>query len=169
MREPRFVPSAEDEAAIVEICERLDGIPLAIELAAARVTVLSCAQIAERLDDRFRFLTGGARTALERHQTLRAAVDWSYNSLTEPERELLGGLVGVRGWLHPRRGRGGVRRRSRRCGGSVFDTLVRLIDKSLVVADPTGGRYRLLETIRQYAREKLLETGDADEHAYPPP
>ena len=162
MREPWFLPTREDEAAIVEICERLDGIPLAIELAAARVRVLSCTQIAERLDDRLRFLTGGARTALERHQTLRAAVDWSYNSLTESERLLLGGLsVFVGGFT--------LDAAEEVCGGDlgdaagVFDALVSLIDKSLVVADPTGGRYSLLETIRQYAREKLLDSGDADE------
>jgi predicted ATPase/class 3 adenylate cyclase len=161
LREPRFVPSTNDETAIVEICERLDGIPLAIELAAARVTVLSCAQIAERLDDRFRFLTGGARTALERHQTLRAAVDWSYNSLTEPERGLLARLSVFAGGFTLDAAEVVCADLSEAAG--VFDTLVGLIDKSLVVADPSGGRYRLLETIRQYAREKLLETGDADE------
>src|SRR5207245_2262888 len=133
MREPGFRPIDDDRGAIAEICRRLDGIPLAIELAAAGVNVLSCAQIARRLDDRFRFLTGGTRTALERHQTLRAAVDWSYNTLTEAERTLLARLsVFVGGFT--------LEAVEEVCTDGMealeaLDLVASLVDKSLVVAD----------------------------------
>ena len=133
---------------------RLDGIPLAIELAAARVRALPVEQIAARLDDRFRLLTGGSRTALPRQQTLRATIDWSHDLLTEPERALLRRLaVFAGGWtLEAAEAVGaGDGHRARR---TVLDLLTRLVDKSLVQVDGAGGgeaRYRLLETVRQYA------------------
>ena len=148
--------------AITQICHRLDGIPLAIELAAARVKVLSLEQIAERLDDRFRLLTGGSRTALPRQQTLRALIDWSYQLLSEQEQLLFRRLaVFVGGWT--------LDAAEIVCGfgeiGSidVLDLLTHLVDKSLVIVENTGkeSRYRRLETIRQYAREKLFETQEA--------
>ncbi len=106
-----FAVTAANAPALAQVCARLDGIPLAIELAAARVRMLSVEQIAARLDDRFRLLTGGSRTALPRQQTLRALVDWSYDLLTAQEKLMLGRLVRLRRWLDPGGGRGGVRRR----------------------------------------------------------
>jgi predicted ATPase len=148
--------------AITQICRRLDGIPLAIELAAARVKVLSVEQIAERLDDRFRLLTGGSRTALPRQQTLRALIDWSYQLLGEQERLLFRRLaVFVGGWTLEAAesvcGFGGIE------SLDVLDLLTHLVDKSLVIVEHSGkeSRYRRLETIRQYAREKLFETDEA--------
>jgi len=154
----------EDNAAIAaEICRRLDGVPLAIELAAARVRVLSLTEIRDGLHDRFRLLTGGARTAVRRQQTLRASVDWSHALLTDPERILFGRLsVFVGGFdleaAEAVAGGGDVKR------FQVLDLLTLLVDKSLVVAESTSGatRYRLLETVRQYALEKLGESGQAD-------
>ena len=150
-------PSTDDNAAAVgEICRRLDGMPLAIELAAARVRALSLAEILDGLHDRFRLLTGGARTAVRRQQTLRASVDWSHALLTEPERVLFRRLAVFLGGFdldaaQAVAGGGDVQRYQ------VLDQLTLLVDKSLVVADNTGGRtrYRLLETVRQYALEKL--------------
>jgi predicted ATPase/DNA-binding CsgD family transcriptional regulator/tetratricopeptide (TPR) repeat protein len=159
---PDFALTESNAVAVGEICRRLDGVPLAIELAAARVRALSVVEILEGLHDRFRLLTRGARTALRRHQTLRASVDWSHALLTEPERILfrrlavfLGGFdldaaQAVAGGGEPQR-------------YQVLDQLTLLVDKSLVVADDAGGRtrYRLLETMRQYALEKLGESGEA--------
>ena len=146
-----------------EICARLDGVPLAIELAAARVRALSLAEILDSLHDRFRLLTGGARTAVRRQQTLRASVDWSHALLTEPERVLFRRLAVFLGGFdldaaQAVAGGGDVERYQ------VLDQLTLLVDKSLVVADDSGGRtrYRLLETVRQYALEKLGESGEAD-------
>ena len=158
-------PSTDDNApAVAEICRRLDGMPLAIELAAARVRALSVAEILEGLHDRFRLLTGGARTAVRRQQTLRASVDWSHALLSEPERVVVSPAGGVSGRLRPRRRAGGRRRRLRWSAIQVLDLLSLLVDKSLVVAENSGGRtrYRLLETVRQYALEKLGESGEAD-------
>ena len=139
-----------------EICARLDGMPLAIELAAARVRALSLAEILDSLHDRFRLLTGGARTAVRRQQTLRASVDWSHALLTETERILFRRLAVFLGGFdldaaQAVAGGGEVERYQ------VLDQLSLLVDKSLVVADDSGGRtrYRLLETVRQYALEKL--------------
>ena len=154
----------DDNAATVgEICARLDGVPLAIELAAARVRALSLAEILDSLHDRFRLLTGGARTAVRRQQTLRASVDWSHALLTEPERVLFRRLAVFLGGFdldaaQAVAGGGDVERYQ------VLDQLTLLVDKSLVVADDSGGRtrYRLLETVRQYALEKLGESGEAD-------
>ena len=122
-------------------------------------------QIAARLDDRFRLLTGGSRTALRRQQTLRATIDWSYDLLSEPERVLFRRLAVFVGRLDARGGRGGLREASEvdDRADEVLDLLLRLVDRSLVVAEAEGQseRYRLLETIRQYAQEKLLESGEA--------
>ena len=137
--------------------------PLAIELAAARVRALSLAEILDSLHDRFRLLTGGSRTAVRRQQTLRASVDWSHALLTEPERILFRRLAVFFGGFdldaaQTVAGSGAVERYQ------VLDQLTLLVDKSLVVADESGGRtrYRLLETVRQYALEKLGESGEAD-------
>ena len=166
---PTFAITNENAHAVGQVCARLDGIPLAIELAAARVRILKVEQIAERLDDRFRLLTGGSRTALPRQQTLRAMIDWSHDLLPEPERALLRRLsVFAGGWT--------LEAAETICQGlDVLDSLTQLINKSLVVVDadimpvghivPVGHessetRYRMLETIRQYAREKLAETSE---------
>jgi predicted ATPase/class 3 adenylate cyclase/DNA-binding CsgD family transcriptional regulator len=159
---PQFAITDDNATAVVEICGRLDGMPLAIELAAARVRALSLTEIIDSLHDRFRLLTGGARTAVRRQQTLRASVDWSHALLTEPERVLFRRLAVFLGGfdLDGARGVGG--------GGDVeryqvLDQLTLLVDKSLVVAENATGRtrYRLLETVRQYALEKLGESGEA--------
>jgi predicted ATPase/class 3 adenylate cyclase/DNA-binding CsgD family transcriptional regulator len=160
---PDFVVTDDNAAVVAEICARLDGLPLAIELAAARVRALSLAEILDSLHDRFRLLTGGARTAVRRQQTLRASVDWSHALLTEPERVLFRRLAAFLGSFdldaaQTVAGGGDVQRYQ------VLDQLTLLVDKSLVVADDSSGRtrYRLLETVRQYALEKLGESGEAD-------
>ncbi len=153
----------DDAGVVAEICRRLDGIPLAIELAAARVRTLSLTEILESLHDRFRLLTGGSRIAVRRQQTLRASVDWSHALLTDTERILFRRLAVFLGGfdLDAARavaGADGVERYQ------VLDQLTLLVDKSLAVAENTGSRtrYRLLETVRQYALEKLGESGEAD-------
>ena len=158
-----FEISDDNLEAVSEICSRLDGVPLAIELAAARVRALSLTEILDSLHDRFRLLTGGARTAVRRQQTLRASVDWSHALLTEPERVIFHRLAAFMGGFdldaaQAVAGGGDVQR------FQVLDMLTLLVDKSLVVADDSGGRtrYRLLETVRQYAQEKLGESGEAD-------
>ncbi len=160
--QPYFKADPANAPAIAQICFRLDGIPLAIELAAARVKALSVSQIAKRLDDRFRLLTRGSHTELERHQTLRAAIDWSYNLLDANEKKLLVRLsVFMGGWTLEAAEQVCVRQ-----GGEfeVLDVLSDLIDKSLVIMDGSTGeaRYHLLETTRQYAREKLLEADESE-------
>jgi len=159
---PDFALTTENAAAIAEICRRLDGIPLALELAAARVKILSVDQIIARLDDRFRLLTGGSRTALPRHQTLQAAIQWSYDQLSPDEQRLLRMLsVFAGGWT--------LEHATRLWGDAadefaVMDLLTRLVDKSLVQVerDGSGGvRYSLLETVRQYGQDRLLESGEA--------
>jgi predicted ATPase/class 3 adenylate cyclase/DNA-binding CsgD family transcriptional regulator len=161
---PDFASSG-DAAVVAEICRRLDGMPLAIELAAARVRALSPGEILDSLHDRLRLLTGGARTAVHRQQTLRASVDWSHALLSAPERVLfrrvgvfLGGFDLDSAQAVGGDSDGGIERYQ------VLDQLSLLVDKSLVVADDSGGRmrYRLLETVRQYALEKLGESGEAD-------
>lgn len=149
-----FELNEQNAVSVAQICGRLDGIPLAIELAAARVRVLPVEQIASRLDDCFRLLTGGSRTGLAHHQTLRAAIDWSYQLLTDTERSLLARLsVFAGGW--PLEAAESI------CPGEgledweVLDVLASLVDKSLVLYEQTLDRYRLLETVRQYSREKL--------------
>ncbi|HET6595330.1 MAG TPA: adenylate/guanylate cyclase domain-containing protein [Anaerolineales bacterium] len=157
--EPRFHLTDQNAASIVQICQRLDGIPLAIELAAARVKLFTPEQIAERLDDRFKLLTGGSRTALPRQQTLRALIDWSYQSLNEAEQRALRRLsVCSGGWT--------FEAAEAVAGESdAMDGLLGLVNKSLVNVEEQDGesRYRFLETIRQYAMEKLLESGEAIE------
>jgi len=160
---PGFSLTDDNAAAVGEICARLDGVPLAIELAAARVRALSLTEILDSLHDRFRLLTGGARTAVRRQQTLRASVDWSHALLTGPERVLFRRLAVFLGGFdfdaaQAVAGGGDVQRYQ------VLDQLTLLVDKSLVVTDDSGGRtrYRLLETVRQYALEKLGESGEAD-------
>jgi tetratricopeptide (TPR) repeat protein len=154
----KFQLTDENASAVAQICSRLDGIPLAIELAASRITVFSPEQIARRLDDRFKLLTGGSRTALPRQQTLRALIDWSYDLLEEPERALLRRLsVFAGGWT--------FEAAETICNNvDVFEYLPHLINKSLVVMIGEGDepRYYLLETIRQYARDKLLEAGEGE-------
>jgi non-specific serine/threonine protein kinase len=156
---PKFDLTEKNASAVAQICRRLDGIPLALELAAARVTVFSAEQIATRLDDRFKLLTGGSRTALPRQQTLRALIDWSYDLLSEDERALLRRLsVFVGGWV--------FEAAESICPDlDVLDLLTQLVNKSLVTMDDEGDepRYRLLETVRQYARDKLMEAGEAEE------
>ncbi|MFD4183568.1 ATP-binding protein, partial [Rhodococcus sp. NPDC058514] len=160
---PDFRLTDDNAARAAQICRRVDGVPLAIELAASRVRVLSLTEISDGLHDRFRLLTGGARTAVPRQQTLRASVDWSHALLTEPERVLFARLAVFMGGFDLDAAEavavgGDVER------DQVLDLLTLLVDKSLVVAESTSGpmRYRLLETVRQYAREKLGESGQAD-------
>ncbi len=155
---PGLMLTEQKAYTIAQVCHRLDGIPLAIELAAARVKALSIEQIATRLDDRFRLLTGGSRTALPRQQTLRAMIDWSYDLLSDDERMIFRRLsIFAGGWTVE------AAEAICTCGHQeqidVLDLLLRLIDKSLVVVDET--RYRMLETIRQYSRDRLMESDDA--------
>ncbi|GHK03797.1 AfsR family transcriptional regulator [Streptomyces sp. Y2F8-2] len=148
--------AVHDPEAVDEICRRLDGLPLAIELAAARLRLLTPRQIADRLDDRFRLLTSGSRTVLPRQQTLRAVVDWSWDLLDERERTVLREVsVFAGGW--------DLAAAEAVCTGPVADLIGALVDKSLVVASPgdgdggTGMRYRMLETIHEYATERAAE------------
>jgi non-specific serine/threonine protein kinase len=160
---PSFHITRQNAPAVLEICTRLDGIPLALELAAARVRMLSVDQISARLGDRFRLLTGGSRTALPRQQTLRALVDWSYGLLQESERLLFRRLsVFTGGWT--------LEAAEAVCPGGdldpydVLDLTVQLVDKSLVIAEEHAGqeRYRMLETIREYGRERLAEAAETE-------
>lgn len=165
---PDFRLTADNAAAVAQICRRLDGIPLALELAAARVRLLPPAQVAARLDDRFALLTGGARTALPRQQTLRALVDWSHDLLEPAERVLFRRLATFAGsWTlaaaeqvagDPPAGGNGAALPA----GRVLDLLARLVDKSLVQVDDSGdeARFEMLETIRAYARERLAASGE---------
>jgi non-specific serine/threonine protein kinase len=161
---PSFALTEPNASATAQICRRLDGIPLALELAAARIPTLSPEQIAARLDERFRLLTGGSRAALPRQQTLRATMDWSYDLLTGPERTLLNRLaVFAGGWSLEAAEVVCADERIPRA--DVLDLLAQLVSKSLVQADEVGAsarRYRLLETVRQYARERLAGVGEAD-------
>ena len=160
---PDFTVTDDNAATVTEICRRLDGMPLAIELAAARVRALSLDEILGSLHDRFRLLTGGARTAVRRQQTLRASVDWSHALLTEPERVLFRRLAVFLGGfdLDAAQAVAGDAEVERY---QILDQLALLVDKSFVVAENTSGRtrYRLLETVRQYAQEKLGESGEAE-------
>jgi non-specific serine/threonine protein kinase len=159
-----FAVTNDNARTVAEVCRRLDGIPLAIELAAARLKVLSIDQIRARLDDRFRLLTGSDRASIGRQRTLEAAIDWSYDLLAEPEREVLSRLsVFAGGWT--------LEAAEDVCAGdgidraNVLDVMTRLVDKSLVIvgADHDGHRrYRFLETVRHYGRERLQRSGEAD-------
>jgi predicted ATPase len=159
---PGFALTAGNALSVAQICYRLDGIPLAIELAAARARVLAVQEINARLHDRFRLLTGGSRTGLPRQQTLRAAIDWSYDLLSEVERRVLERLSVFAGPF-PLDAAEAVAAGDGVEAVAVLDTLCRLVDRSLVNLDDAGGeaRYRLLETIRAYAEEKLVATGGA--------
>jgi predicted ATPase/class 3 adenylate cyclase/DNA-binding CsgD family transcriptional regulator len=161
---PDFSLTEDNSSAIAEICRRLDGMPLAIELAAARTRTLSLTQIVDSLHHNFRLLAGGARTAVRRQQTLRASVDWSHAMLTEPERVLFHRLAVFMG---------GFDLDAAHAVGAgtdvehfqLIDLLGLLVDKSLIVAEEIQGvmRYRLLETVRQYSLEKLAESGEAED------
>jgi non-specific serine/threonine protein kinase len=159
--DPAFRVTDQNAAHVAQVCRRLDGIPLALELAAARVRVLSVEQLAARLDDRFRLLTGGGRTALPRHQTLRALVDWSHDLLSAAERALFRRLAVFAGGF-PLDGAEAVCAGGPVAAAEVLDLVTGLVDKSLVVAEPGGAarRYRLLETLRQYAADELLRAGE---------
>ena len=159
---PGFSLTQENAPAVARLCVRLDGMPLAIELAASRTRVLSPSMIFDRLDDRFALLTGGGRTAVPRHRTLQATIEWSHGLLPENEKALLRRLsVFADGFV--------LEAAEAVCAGGgigeeeVLDLLSRLADKSLAVVDAHSGaeaRYRLMETIRQYARERLQEAGE---------
>jgi predicted ATPase len=159
--DPGFAVTPSEASAVARICRRLDGIALAIELAAARVGSLPLAEIESRLDDRFRLLAGGRRAALPRQQTLGALIDFSHDLLSPPERALLRRLAVFAGPFE-------LAAAEEVCAGGevpaedVIDLLARLVDRSLVLFDRPGGRYRLLETIRAYAQERLTEAGEAD-------
>ncbi len=161
----------ENAAPTAQVCARLDGIPLAIELAAARLKVLSAQEIAARLDDCFNLLTGGSRTELPRHQTLRATMDWSYDLLSDAERSLLRRLSAFAGGFTLEAVEAVCAGESSpllpRSPAPLLDILTSLIDKSLVVVEMRGNttRYSLLETVRQYAREKLTEANESEIHA----
>jgi predicted ATPase/DNA-binding CsgD family transcriptional regulator len=162
--EPGFTLTKENAAGVVRICWLLDGIPLAIEFAAAQVKALSVQQIAARLDERFRLLAGPRRTALLHHQSLRAALDWSYDLLSQKERAVFRRLsVFAGGW--------GLEAAEAVCpgrevnGNEILHLLTQLVDKSLVIAETSSdeARYRMLETTRQYAQARLLESGEEAE------
>jgi len=158
-----FALDLSNAPGVAQVCTRLDGVPLAIELAAARIGAMTPSELARRLDRRFRLLTGGDRVAIERHQTLRATIDWSYELLSDPERQLLIRLSVLAGGFT-------LEAAEAVCAGQlievddVLDLLATLVARSLVVATPTGAetRYRLLETIRQYGEERLAEAGETD-------
>ncbi|AWV48222.1 possible transcriptional regulator [Mycobacterium leprae] len=161
--QPGFSVTDGNRQIVTEICQRLDGMPLAIELAAARIRTLSLTEIADGLDDRFRLLTGGARTAVRRQQTLRASMDWSYALLTESERALFRRLSAISGTFDLKVAYA-VGHDDLEEPDQVFDRLTMLIDKSLVIVEGRqgGSRYRLLETVRQYAMKKLEESNEVD-------
>jgi len=160
---PDFRVTEENATAIAAVCRRLDGVALAIELAAARVPAMTPAELARRLDRSFAVLAGGRRGAVARHQTLRAAIDWSYQLLDEPEQALLGRLAVFAGGC-------ALEAAEAVCGGegidhdAVFGLLASLVARSLVVAEDHGpdSRYRLLETIRQYGEERLEQAGQTE-------
>ncbi|MGZ5385733.1 MAG: ATP-binding protein, partial [Acidimicrobiia bacterium] len=161
--QPSFTVNDDNMAAVADLCVRLDGIPLAIELATARLKMLTVGQIAQHLNDRFRLLTGGSRNAVERQRTLRAMMDWSYDLLSDQERALLRRLsVFSDGFTYEAA--------EEVCSGEtlarfeVLDVLGRLVEASVVTFDSDARpRYRLLETVRQYALDKLVDAGEADE------
>lgn len=159
---PDFGVTADNAASVAEICHRLDGMPLAIELAAARVRALTLTEILDGLRDHFMLLTGGARTAVRRQQTLRASVDWSHALLSGGERRLFRRVAAFMGGFDLEAARAACSCDDLR-PHEVLDQLTLLVDKSLVVADEVRGRtrYRMLETVRQYAQEKLSDSGEA--------
>ncbi len=152
-----FQLNAGNRAAVAEVCRRLDGIPLAIELAAARARAMTPAQIAARLDERFRLLSGARRTQ-ERHRTLQAAVSWSYDLLSPEEQRVFWRLS-----ILPSSFDTAAADAVAGDDADVLDDLLRLVDRSLVQHDPITGRYRLLETLRQFGADRAVEAGEADE------
>ena len=156
---PDFELTRQNVAAVARICHDLDGIPLALELAAARVRAMSAELIAEHLTDRFQLLKSGDRTALPRQQTLRATIDWSYELLTPPERALLHRLSVFAGGFALDAAEA-VGAEGDVAAGDVLELLGHLVDKSLVAFDAQVDRYKLLETVRQYALERLAESGE---------
>lgn len=165
-RRPGFTLNPQNVRAVARVCRKLDGVPLAIELAAARVTALAVEQVAARLENALELLNSGNRTAERRHQTLRATLEWSHRLLSERERELFGLLsIFAGGWgleaAEAVVARSGLRE------NEVLDLLSALVDKSLVLAEASPGageilRYRMLEPVRQYARERLWESGEEE-------
>jgi predicted ATPase/class 3 adenylate cyclase len=156
LADPNFGLTTVNASAVASICRRLDGIPLAIELSAARTRSLTAQQLDARLGDRFRLLAGGSRTALPRHQTLRAAIDWSHRLLSGPEQVLFRRLAVFAGGCT-------LEAAEEVCADDDLDVLLlvaALVDKSLLVHEPAQGRYRMLETIRQFAWDKLSEAGE---------
>lgn len=160
---PGFELTEATMTAVAEICQRLEGLPLPIELTAARLRAMSVEQILERLTDRYRLLTLGSRGAPTRQQTLRQCIDWSYDLLTEPERELWARLTVFAGGFE-------LEAAEEICGeglesGDVLDLVSSLVDKSILIREDIGGaiRYRMLETLREYGREHLNRSGDAPE------
>jgi predicted ATPase len=156
-----FHVTSENAAAVASICGRLDGMPLAIELAAPRLSAMSVDELSERLDQRFALLTDGSRAALPRHRTLRSMLDWSYDLLSKREQAMLRRVaVFAGGWT--------LKSAEQVCGGDridpsdVIDQLTSLVDKNLVLTDEQDGatRYRMLETVRQYAQDRLRESGE---------
>jgi predicted ATPase/class 3 adenylate cyclase len=163
--QPSFELTSDNARSVVQVCHRLDGMPLAIELAAARVKVLPIQQIEERLDDRFRLLTGGGRTVLERHQALSGVIDWSYDLLSEAEETVLRRLsIFVHGWTLEAAEQVITGDDGELDQGEILDLLSQLVDKSLVVVEDRGGeaRYRLQETVREYCRDRLADSGELD-------
>jgi predicted ATPase/DNA-binding SARP family transcriptional activator len=162
--QPGFSIEGHAGEVVTDVCRRLDGLPLAVELAAARLRALPLAVLVERLDDRFRLLTGGARTTLPRQQTLRAVVDWSYDLLFEDERRLFARLSVFAGGCE-------LAAAEAVCADhqvphhEILDILSRLVDKSLVTVDigPTSARYSQLQTLWQYAHERLADSGETVE------
>ncbi len=157
-----FVVDTSTLATMARVCRALDGMPLAIELAAARLRTMSIDQLANRLDDRFRLLTGGSRTALPRHRTLRAVIDWSWELLTDAERLVLRKMSVFSGGA-------GLEAAERVCVGDavepedVLELLIALVEKSLLVAEgDSAPRYRMLGTIKEYAEQRLAEAGESD-------
>ena len=157
-----FAITAENATSVAQICRRLDGLPLAIELAAARVRAMTTVEILEHLDDRFRLLTGGSRMAVPRQRTLEAAVSWSYELLSRPDRLLFARLAAFAGgWT--------LDAAEQVCGDEplrrvdIADRLAHLVERSMIVADERGGRtrYGMLETLRQFGRDRLIESGAA--------
>jgi predicted ATPase/DNA-binding XRE family transcriptional regulator len=161
--QPHFDLTKSNASSVAQICYHLDGIPLAIELAAARIKMMTAEQINSHLDNRFQLLTGGSRTALPRHQTLRAAIDWSYDLLSESEQLLLRRLAAFSGgWS--------LDAAEQICADEKLDQaeilglMGKLVDKSLITAEETklGERYSILETVRQYARERLITSSELE-------
>src|SRR6516162_11064723 len=161
--EPHFAPDRRIAPTIAAICRRLDGIALAIELAAARAVALGVEGVATHLDDRFHLLTGGRRTALPRHQTLRAMLDWSYQLLSESERIVLRRLAIFAGGFNLAAATA-VASSPEITATDLVDGVANLVPKSLVTPDvgDAPARYRLLETTRAYALEKLTQGGEFD-------